>query len=542
MIQKQTNIQTQQQKQLQQQRLSPMQVKYMRLLEMPLAQLEDNVNQELSSNPSLEHDYNADEYAADSISMTDSNGINGTVSDDGSSQARDGGDDITDTTAQQAEAEHMDETERRDDAMSTALDLIGQDDRMDGTGGMTLSDDYGSNGIDYVTGSQKSYQDSNSTMPEAQNVTSFIDTLTEQMQTEELSEQERQIMMYIICSLDSDGLLRLDTQTITDELAIYENLYVTDDEVEDVIHKLQEFNPPGIGARSLQECLTIQVERMKATPMTMLMYKVVTDLYDDFISNRWSRIESRLNISEQQAQELKQEIRHRLNPKPGFTLGEVQNQPSNQITPDIILYTDEDGNISFELNHGNMPRLCVSKTDEDMLQAMEQAKKDTDIEALAFTQKYVTKAREYIEAMRMRNETITIMMTAIIRMQRQFFLTGDENDLKPMILKDLENATGLDKSTISRATRAKYVQTPWGTFQLRKFFSAARSIGNETNVSYHEIINVLRDIIEHEDRRKPYSDSKLESLMKEKGYPIARRTVAKYREQLNIPNAQHRRQ
>lgn len=523
--QKQTNIQAQQQKQAMQQHLSPLQVKVMRMLEMPIAQLEDNVNRELDTNPSLEPDYDAsDNSSADNASGIDNIGDIDANGNDGSS------DDIGNSDT----IDSADEEERRGDAINDALERIGQDDRMESDDGMTLSDYYAAPRDDNAA------RDNDTRQFEAGDNVTFIDTLTDQMLMEELTDEEKQIMQYLIFSLDDDGLLRTDIPTIADELAIYENIYATNDEIENVLHRLQEFNPPGIAARSLKECLTIQVERMKATPLTMMMYDVINNCYDDFINNRWEKIQRTLNISEQQAKDMRKEIKHRLNPKPGATLNETQGRSLQQITPDIIIDTDEEGRVTFELNNGRIPALKVSETDVELLAEMQHATTKAEKEALAFTQRYVDNARIFIEAIRQRNETILRTVAAIISLQKKFFLTGDDNDLRPMVLKDVSEKTGYDISTISRATRSKYAQMPWGTVSLRHFFSEGYNVGDDNIVSTKAIKSTLRQIIADEDPKNPFPDDKLVAEIKRKGYPIARRTIAKYREQMGIPVARLR--
>lgn len=500
-MQSQVNIQTQEQRQLQQQHLSPLQMQVVRMLEMPLAQLEQHVQMELDNNPSLESSpYDADEPIAPAY-------------DD--STANDANDDMA-----------SDEQERRQDALDSALDNIGGDDRMEGT---TYSDDY----IPGYNTEQHTFDNGN--------ITTFIDTLNEQMGMEDLSEQEHTIMEYLIGSLDDDGLLHKDLMTISDELAIYNNIFVEEDEIEAVLLKLQEFDPAGIAARSLQECLIIQIERMRATPLTMLMYRIVNECYDDFKANHWGRICKTLGITEAQADEARSEIRRRLTPKPGAAFGETEGRSIHHITPDVIVNVDFDNNISFELNSGRMPQLHVVKEDEDMLRQMSQLKgKQGGDDAIAFLQHNISNARQFIEALRQRDDTIIRTMNAIIRIQRKYFVSGDDSDIQPMVLKDVAEMTGLDLSTISRVSRAKYVQTPWGTYPLRHLFSEAYTTKDGTVMSTKSIKLALRETISAEDTKHPLSDDKLVKIMTAKGYPIARRTIAKYREQLGIPVARLR--
>ncbi len=492
MSQKQYNIQ--EQKQIQQQRLSPLQVQTVRMLEMPLTQMEDYIEQEIEINPSLEADYSH-------------------------------GDDELETYDRQQQS---DESERRQDALDDALERIGQDDRMEDT--TPLSDDFNPTQNYYE---EKNYQEAGST-------TSFIENLYEQMREEELNDTERSIMEYLIGSLDNDGLLRKDIAAVSDELAFREGLYVEPEEVEDVLHRLQEFYPPGVGARSLRECLTLQVERMRGTKTNMMMYDVLTKCYDDFINNRWDKICRTLKMSEAQAETVRKEIRHTLNPKPGAAFGEVQGRSLEQVTPDFIVYVNDNGTIAFEMNRGKMPTLQIVQKDEEMIESLQYANSKAEREALAFTQQYVDRGKMFIEAIRQRNETMMRTMKEIIIQQREYILSGDDADLKPMLLKDVAEKTGYDISTISRVSRSKYVQTPWGIVPLKHFFNEGYDTGTGDAIATKTIKNALKEIIEKEDNKSPLSDDKLTAIMKEKGFPIARRTIAKYREQMGIPVARMR--
>lgn len=453
------------------------------MLEMPIAQLEQHVQMELDTNPYLEGSY-----------------------------------DDRDDTLPNDDGRDDDDTMTNDDGREDATQQ--NDDERD-------DDD-----IPCVHQEQRRMEDGNQK--------TFIDTLVEQMSMLELTDMEHQIMEHILYSLDDDGLLRKDLMTISDELAIYNGLFVEEDQIEDVLLKIQEFDPAGVAARSLQECLLIQVGRMKATPIRMLMYRVIDECYDDFTSNHWDKICRRLSISEAEAEDLRHGIR-RLNPKPGASYGEAQGRSLQQITPDVVISIDYDENISFELNNGRVPRLHVVKEDEEELRNM-IANKSGDKETIEFLQHHIDKSRTFVEALRQRNETIVRTMKAIIRLQRAYLLSGDESDLKPMVLRDVADMTGLDLSTISRVSRAKYVQTPWGTFPLRHFFSEAYTTKDGETMSTKSIKLALREIIAGEDKKRPLSDDKLVAVMKEKGYPIARRTIAKYREQAGIPVARLRKQ
>lgn len=499
-MQTQVNIQRQTQTQVQTQHLSPLQLQVMRLLEVPLAELEQKVQMELANNPSLEvssydDGYDDAPYAAESPA-TDTEGMDEMM---------------------------QDEQERREDALSDALNSYGSDDRMEDT---TFSDDT----IPNYNTEERHFENGNTT--------SFIETLLEQMNMEELNDEEKQIMEYLIGSLDDDGLLRKDLRTITDELAIFNYLYVDEQQVEDVLLRLQEFDPAGIGARSLQECLRIQVERMKATPLTMQMFTVINDYCDEMMANHWDVIQRKMKLTPSQTDLLRSEIRHQLNPKPGASFGETQGRTLDQITPDVIISIDYDDNISFELNNGRIPQLHIVRDDEQMLASLNATSPNSD--AAKFLQHNISSANLFIEAMRQRNDTIVRTMTAIIHLQRRFLLSGDEADLRPMVLRDIERETGLDASTVSRVSRSKYVQTQWGTFPIRHFFSEAYTTKDGETMSNRAIKQTLREVIDKEDKKHPLSDEKIVKIMAEHGQPIARRTIAKYREQLGIPSAKYR--
>lgn len=371
--------------------------------------------------------------------------------------------------------------------------------------------------------------------------TSFYDQLREQLSFCELTEREHDIMEYLIGSLDDDGLLRKSLSQIGDELAIYHNIDATEKEIESVLHQLQEFDPAGIGARSLQECLLLQIDRRDDSRLKTLMQRVINDFFDEFTKKHWDKIRSALRLSDVQAKALFQELRH-LNPKPGASLGETVGRSIQQITPDFIIDTQDDGIITFTLNNAEVPDLQVSQSFADSMKEYQQNSQNLSRqtkEALLYIKKKVEAAQNFIEAIHMRRRTLTLTMQAIIQLQRQFFLDGDEASLRPMILRDVAEKTGLDISTISRVSNSKYAQTRWGTFPLRHFFSDSYATG-DGEASTRQIKAVLRDIIDAEDKHKPLSDEALTAALADKGFPIARRTVAKYREQLGIPVARLR--
>lgn len=503
-------IQTQEQKLQQLQRLSAQQMLQVKMLEMPLNELEDNINAELDDNPALETEN------SDDALMGEGNEDRSALDDSDNSNDDEFGDDAY---------EAQSEKEERKDELDQALESIGKDDQMPDYN----TDRYNTQNADYE---EMVYGDT----------TSFYDKLKEQMDMQILTDKEKQIMEYLIGSLDEDGLLRKDLDSICDELIIYHNIDVSEKEIEHVLHKLQSFDPAGVGGRSLQECLLLQVKRLPKGVLRKTMEEVFEDYFDEFTKKHWDKIKSGLELNETQLETLKDEIR-KLNPKPGASLGETDGRNMQQINPDFIVDTADDGTITFTLNRGNMPELTVSPSFTDMIETYKKHKDQMsrkDKEALLYAKEKVDKAQGFIEAIKQRRHTLIITMKAIIDIQRQFFLDGDEADLKPMILKDVAERTKLDISTISRVRIEKYVQTKWGIFPLKFFFTDSYTTEDGEELSTRKIKIALQHLIENEDKKKPLSDDAISKVMKEKGFPIARRTVAKYREQLGIPVARLR--
>ena len=349
-------------------------------------------------------------------------------------------------------------------------------------------------------------------------------------------------MEYLIGSLDDDGLLRKPSDVISDELAIYHNIDATHQEIEHVLKVLQDFDPAGIGARSLQECLLIQISRRDDSKVKTLMQQVIADYFDAFTKKHWNKIQAALSLTDIQAEALFKELR-KLNPRPGASMGETVGRSIQQITPDFIIDTQDDGTVTCTLNNGEVPELKVSQSFVDSMKEYQDSKDQLSRqtkEALLYIKKKVDAAQGFIEAIKVRRHTLTITMQAIITLQHQFFLDGDEASLRPMILKDVAEKTGLDLSTISRVSNSKYAQTRWGTFPLRHFFSDSYVTESGEELSTRQIKAILRDIVEAEDKQKPLSDDAIKEELAKKGFPIARRTVAKYREQLGIPIARLR--
>lgn len=503
-------IQTQEQKLQQLQRLSAQQMLQVKMLEMPLNELEDNINAELDDNPALETEN------SDDALMGEGNEDRSALDDSDNSNDDEFGDDAY---------EAQSEKEERKDELDQALESIGKDDQMPDYN----TDRYNTQNADYE---EMVYGDT----------TSFYDKLKEQMDMQILTDKEKQIMEYLIGSLDEDGLLRKDLDSICDELIIYHNIDVSEKEIEHVLHKLQSFDPAGVGGRSLQECLLLQVKRLPKGVLRKTMEEVFEDYFDEFTKKHWDKIKSGLELNETQLETLKDEIR-KLNPKPGASLGETDGRNMQQINPDFIVDTADDGTITFTLNRGNMPELTVSPSFTDMIETYKKHKDQMsrkDKEALLYAKEKVDKAQGFIEAIKQRRHTLIITMKAIIDIQKQFFLDGDEADLKPMILKDVAERTKLDISTISRVRIEKYVQTKWGIFPLKFFFTDSYTTEDGEELSTRKIKIALQHLIENEDKKKPLSDDAISKVMKEKGFPIARRTVAKYREQLGIPVARLR--
>lgn len=498
MAQSQGQIQEQKLEQKLQQSISQQQLLQSQLVELPLQQLAERIETEMHDNPALETTSDDPEFTEYPEYNDDSE-----TSDDYDIQR---------------------EREERSDALDAALENIGRDDEE----------------LPVYQGGRPAYEEhEDMVLGESQ---SFYDQLLEQVGELELSDQDRYVMEYLIRSLDDDGLLRASIEGISDELAIYHNIDLTKEQIEAVLHKLQQLDPPGIGARSLQECLLLQVDRKEKSSLTNLMKRVLTDYFDAFTKKHWDKIQRALALDDLQTDELLRELR-RLNPKPGAAMGETIGRSMQQITPDFIVDTQDDGTVTFTLNSGDLPQLQVSQSFADLLKDYQNNKEGLTRqmkEALLYTKQKVDAAQSFIDAVQMRRRTLTLTMKAIIRLQHKFFEEGDESLLRPMILKDVAEKTGLDLSTISRVSNSKYVQTRWGMFPLKFFFSDGYVTESGEELSTREIKAALRDIVEAEDKRKPMSDEALCDALKQKGYPIARRTVAKYREQLGIPIARMR--
>ena len=500
MSQNQGQIQEQRLEQRLGQAITQQQLLHAQLVEMPLPQLLERIDTEMNDNPALE-------TAAEKLDFPEN-------LDNPDSSDYDTPDDY----------DSQREREDRLSALDEALQGIGRDDE-------DLPVFHG--------GSNVGEEREEMVYGEA---TSFYDQLREQLSFCELTEREHDIMEYLIGSLDDDGLLRKSLSQIGDELAIYHNIDATEKEIESVLHQLQEFDPAGIGARSLQECLLLQVARREPSTLTELMDSTLRNHFELFTNKHWKQLQKTLKLNDLQVETLISELR-RLNPKPGASINESVGRSLQQITPDFIVDTHDDGTVTFSLNNGEVPDLHVSQSFTDTLKEYRDNKDNISYkmkEALLYTRQKVDAAQSFIEAIKARNHTLAVTMHAIIQWQHRFFEDGDETLLRPMILKDIAQRTGLDISTISRVSNSKYAQTRWGTFPLRFFFTDSYKTAEGDEMSTREIKATLRDIINNEDKRKPLSDQALQAMMAERGYPIARRTVTKYREQMNIPIARLR--
>lgn len=390
-------------------------------------------------------------------------------------------------------------------------------------------------------------EDNYSTENKAENIpfsdsVSFYETLLQQLDMQDLSAHEWEIGEYIIGSLDDDGWLRKSIESIVDELTIYRGIETDVAEVEHVLHTIQDFDPAGIGARDLKECLLLQIERKTDSPIKDLAYKIISKYTDDFTHKRKERLMASLGIDEATYTEVWSELT-KLNPRPGSSMGEVIGKNLQQITPDFIVETDTEGGLNLTLNGRNVPELRLSQDFLLMIEEYSHTKKENQREsreALLFLKQKIESAQNFINAVKQRRETLTATMTTILELQKNFFVEGDESVLRPMILKDVADRTGLDISTISRVSNSKYVQTDFGIFPLKYFFSDGYTTAEGEELSVKHIKRILKETIETENKNEPYTDEELVLKLKEQGFDLARRTIAKYRQQLQIPVARLR--
>jgi RNA polymerase sigma-54 factor len=473
------------------QKLSPQQIQMIKLLEVPAIQMEQRIKKELEENPALEEGTDDDE--------------------------------IHNEEEEEDQFEEMD----KDQEEFTIDDYIEDDDipeyRLQ-TNNYSKDDDKRTE-IPFSAGS------------------SFHEQLESQFILRDLTEKQKTLGEYILGNIDEDGYLRRELSSIVDDLAFLQNVSTTEEELDEVLTVIQDLEPAGVGARTLRECLLLQIaKRDQAAPAVELSYKILDQYFEEFSKRHYDRIVSRLNISEEELKSAIDEIL-KLSPKPGGAYGDTYSKSTQQIIPDFILELSEDG-FDLHLNSRNLPELRLSRSYNEMLQTYSRDKgnkKDLK-DAVFFVKQKIDSAKWFIDAIKQRQNTLLLTMNAILKYQEEYFFEGDETRLKPMILKDVAEMTGLDISTVSRVANSKYIQTHFGIFPLKFFFSEGLQTDSGEEVSTREIKRILQDCIDNEKKRRPLTDEKLTDILQEKGYLIARRTVAKYREQLNIPVARLRKE
>ena len=369
---------------------------------------------------------------------------------------------------------------------------------------------------------------------------SFHQSLENQLGYSNLDGRSRTIAQFIIGSLDDDGYLRRDLESLSDDIAFRLGIETSEDEVERILLVIQEFEPVGVGARDLQECLLLQIRSLDPTPSRELAQTILQDYFQEFTKKHYQKITSKLEITEEQLKGAVDEIVH-LNPRPGGQIDDSYTEQAQQIVPDFIL-EEKDGELQMTMPKFNIPELKVNKRYADVLLNAANSSTREGKEAATFVKQKLDSAKWFVEAIKQRHNTLRTTMNAIIDFQREFFMSGDEANLKPMVLKDIAEKTNLDISTISRVVSSKYIQTQFGIFSLKYFFSEGMMNSSGEEVSTREIKKVLMESIGNEDKRKPLTDEELVVVLTEKGYKVARRTVAKYREQLNLPIARLRKE
>ncbi len=473
------------------QKLSPQQIQFIKLLQVPTAELESRIEEELEVNPALE------EGEEDEPSV-------------------------------QAETEDTDFDAKKEEEVKTEDEINVEDYLRD--------DDYGGY---KMQGDGEAFEERD--MPISTSA-SLNEQLLSQLGYLRLDERQVIIGEQLIGSIESDGYIRRDIEAIINDLAFAQNVETHEEEIEEVLFKIQDFDPPGIAARSLQECLLIQLERLhEQNPNTRLAYTIIDRCFDEFTKKHYAKIIKKLDLEDEEDIKPAIEIITKLNPKPGGTsTGLVKTQ---YIIPDFILKNNE-GELEIALNSRNAPELKVSASYSDMFEAYAKSdKKDKKLkETVSFVKQKLDSAKWFIDAIRQRQQTLLKTMRTIVNYQHDYFLTGDESKLRPMILKDIADKIDMDISTVSRVANSKSIQTEFGTFMLKYFFSEGIATESGEDVSSREVKNELKKLIGDEDKSKPLSDDKLEGLLRDKGYSIARRTVAKYREQLDLPVARLRKE
>lgn len=483
-------------------KINPLQIQLIKLLELPTYQLEQRVKEELETNPLLEEG---------------------------------------------SEKEEMDEYKETEDDMYAGEEGNGEEDMRPDDDDFSIEDYIPDDDDipDYkLFVSNTSRDDESKDFIFSQGV-SFRENLLYQLGMRDLTEFQKKVAEYIIGNIDDDGYLRRDIENIVDDLAFGTGIEVTDGEVEYLLKIIQEFEPYGVGARDLKECLLLQItHKQREEPNEVLNNArlILEECFEEFSKKHYEKIARRLRLSDEVMKEAVNEIL-KLNPKPGGTMGDTSfEQTADKIIPDFTLDLT-DGELQLSLNTGNTPELKINKSYLNILDSYQNGQSAKDKKDVSNFIKYkLNSAKSFIDAVHQRNNTLMLTMTAIVQFQKQFFLTGDENQLKPMILRDIADITGLDVSTVSRVSNAKYVQTWFGIYSLKDFFSGSMQTSSGEEVSTGELRNVLKGIVDAEDKSRPLTDDELVDKMEKKGYQIARRTVAKYRQMLDIPVARLRRE
>ena len=472
------------------QKLSPQQIQLMKLIQLPTQAFEQKLKQELEENPALDSGKeNTDEYEDSQNDEYDDSGNENISTED----------------------INIDEYLSDDEVPSYK------------THANNYSSDDDEKSIPYASG------------------TSFTQHLTTQINTYRLTEEEEIITDFLIGSIDDSGYIRRDLIDILDDLAFTQNIFTTIEELERLLNLVQQLDPAGVGARSLKECLILQLKRKTEKPSRLLAINIREDSFEHFAKKHYKKLLQKHHITEEQLKEAIQQI-EKLNPKPGGSyVG--NNKIAEQIVPDFTIRIVE-GELELTLNSRNAPELHVSREYNDLLLGYKDSKEKSKSqkEAVQFIKQKLDSAKWFIDAIKQRQQTLLLNMNAIMQHQKEYFLTGDERKLKPMILKDIADVINMDVSTVSRVANSKYVNTPYGTKLIKEFFSESMKNDQGEDVSTREIKNILATVISNENKKKPLTDDKLSILLKEKGYPIARRTVAKYREQLDIPVARLRKE
>jgi RNA polymerase sigma-54 factor len=473
------------------QKLSPQQIQLMKMIQLPTQAFEQRISQELEENPALE-----------------------------------GGKEETEN--------YEDEFNNENDNYDEGNDVIETDINVDDY----LSDDevpsYKLSANNY------SADDEERQMPYAAG-TSFTQHLMQQLSTYRMNDEEKEIAIFLVGSVDESGYIRREIQDIVDDLAFTQNVYTTEDKVEKVLKIVQDLDPAGVAARDLQECLLIQLERKEQTPSVALAIDIIDESFDQFSKKHYKKLIQKFDITEDQLREAIHEIEG-LNPKPGGTYS-GNNRIVEHVVPDFAIKI-VDGELDLTLNGRNAPELHVSRDYTNMLKGYKEAKdkSKSQKDAVMFIKQKLDAAKWFIDAIKQRQQTLFVTMNAIMHHQEDYFLSGDERKLKPMILKDIADKINMDVSTISRVANSKYVDTPYGTKLIKEFFSESMKNDQGEDVSTKEIKKILEITISEENKRKPLTDDKLAKILLEKGYPIARRTIAKYREQLDLPVARLRKE